>query len=70
LPFVDPDRIGFYGLSYGGKTAMRVPLFIEQPGENRRGVEPRKAEPVHRPRTADQRGGLAVRQEGVVRDGL
>ncbi len=25
LPFVDPQRIGFYGLSYGGKTAMRVP---------------------------------------------
>jgi dienelactone hydrolase len=25
LPFVDPARIAFYGLSYGGKTAMRVP---------------------------------------------
>lgn len=25
LPGVDPKRIGFYGLSYGGKTAMRVP---------------------------------------------
>ena len=25
LPGVDPNRIGFYGLSYGGKTAMRVP---------------------------------------------
>ena len=25
LPNVDGDRIGFYGLSYGGKTAMRVP---------------------------------------------
>ena len=25
LPFVDAERIGFYGLSYGGKTAMRVP---------------------------------------------
>ena len=25
LPNVDPARIGFYGLSYGGKTAMRVP---------------------------------------------
>jgi hypothetical protein len=25
LPQVDPKRIGFYGLSYGGKTAMRVP---------------------------------------------
>ena len=24
-PFVDPKRIGFYGLSYGGKTALRVP---------------------------------------------
>jgi len=27
-PFVDPDRIGFYGLSYGGKTAMRVPALL------------------------------------------
>jgi hypothetical protein len=27
LPFVDPERIGFYGLSYGGKTALRVPPF-------------------------------------------
>ena len=25
LPSVDPKRIAFYGLSYGGKTAMRVP---------------------------------------------
>lgn len=25
LPNVDSKRIGFYGLSYGGKTAMRVP---------------------------------------------
>lgn len=25
LPGVDPKKIGFYGLSYGGKTAMRVP---------------------------------------------
>jgi hypothetical protein len=29
LPFVDRDRIGFYGLSYGGKTAMRVPALLE-----------------------------------------
>ncbi len=27
-PFVDKTRIGFYGLSYGGKTAMRVPALI------------------------------------------
>jgi dienelactone hydrolase len=25
LPYVDRNRIAFYGLSYGGKTAMRVP---------------------------------------------
>jgi dienelactone hydrolase len=25
LPYVDRDRIGFYGLSYGGTTALRVP---------------------------------------------
>lgn len=30
LPYVDRDRIGFYGLSYGGKTAVRVPPFVEQ----------------------------------------
>ena len=29
-PFVDPARIGFYGLSYGGKTAVRVPPLLEQ----------------------------------------
>ena len=29
LPHVDPDRIAFYGLSYGGKTAMRVPALVE-----------------------------------------
>jgi hypothetical protein len=28
LDFVDPERIGFYGLSYGGKTAMRVPSIV------------------------------------------
>jgi len=28
LPFVDKERIGFYGLSYGGKTAMRVPALL------------------------------------------
>ena len=28
--FVDADRIGFYGLSYGGKTAMRVPAVLER----------------------------------------
>jgi dienelactone hydrolase len=28
-PFVDSDRIGFYGLSYGGKTAVRVPPLID-----------------------------------------
>jgi hypothetical protein len=26
--FVDPKRIAFYGLSYGGKTAMRVPAIV------------------------------------------
>ncbi len=30
LPNVDPQRIGFYGLSYGGKTAMRVPAVLPQ----------------------------------------
>jgi len=30
LPFVDPVRIGFYGLSYGGKTAVRVPPLLDR----------------------------------------
>lgn len=29
LPFVDPRRIGFYGISYGGKTAVRVPPLLD-----------------------------------------
>jgi dienelactone hydrolase len=29
LPFVDSERIGFYGLSYGGKTAVRVPPLLD-----------------------------------------
>ncbi len=28
LPQVDPRRIGFYGLSYGGKSAMRIPALV------------------------------------------
>ncbi len=28
LDFVDRDRIGFYGLSYGGKSAMRIPPLV------------------------------------------
>ncbi len=28
LPFVDAKRIGFYGISYGGKTAVRVPTIL------------------------------------------
>jgi len=30
LPFVDAKRIGFYGLSYGGKTSMRVPAVLDR----------------------------------------
>ncbi|MFO0878163.1 MAG: hypothetical protein U0840_12505 [Gemmataceae bacterium] len=30
LPFVDPKRLAFYGLSYGGKTAMRVPPLVDR----------------------------------------
>ena len=30
LPFVDGDRIAFYGLSYGGETAVRVPAILER----------------------------------------
>jgi dienelactone hydrolase len=28
LPFVDGQRIAFYGLSYGGKVAMRIPSIL------------------------------------------
>ena len=30
LPFVDANRIAFYGLSYGGETAVRVPTLLER----------------------------------------
>ena len=30
LPFVDADRIAFYGLSYGGETAVRIPAILER----------------------------------------
>ena len=30
LPMVDQKRIAFYGLSYGGKTAMRVPALVKR----------------------------------------
>lgn len=30
LSFVDPRRIGFYGLSYGGKSAMRIPAVVPE----------------------------------------
>ena len=30
LPFVDGGRIAFYGLSYGGETAVRVPPVLEK----------------------------------------
>jgi dienelactone hydrolase len=30
LPFVDQERIAFYGLSYGGKSAMRIPPLVER----------------------------------------
>lgn len=30
LRCVDPKRIGFYGLSYGGKAAMRIPAVLTQ----------------------------------------
>jgi dienelactone hydrolase len=29
LPYIDGKRIAFYGLSYGGKTAVRVPAILE-----------------------------------------
>ncbi len=30
LPQVDAERIGFYGLSYGGKSAMRIPPLVDR----------------------------------------
>ncbi len=29
-PQVDPERIAFYGLSYGGKSAMRIPPLVPE----------------------------------------
>jgi len=28
-PNIDPKRIAFYGLSYGGKSAMRIPPLVK-----------------------------------------
>ena len=30
LPYVDSSRIAFYGLSYGGETAVRIPAILEK----------------------------------------
>jgi dienelactone hydrolase len=30
LPYVDPGHIAFYGLSYGGKSAMRIPPLVDR----------------------------------------
>lgn len=30
LPFVDGSRIAFYGLSYGGESAMRIPAILQK----------------------------------------
>src|SRR5205085_6997015 len=30
LPQVDPQRMAFYGLSYGGETAVRVPPLLDR----------------------------------------
>jgi hypothetical protein len=30
LPSVDADRIAFYGLSYGGETAVRIPAVVQK----------------------------------------
>ena len=42
---------------------------VEQPPEHRRRVEPGSTQPVHRARAADERGCVAVGQEGVVGNG-
>ncbi len=33
LSYVDPERMAFYGLSYGGKTAVRVPPLLPKDGK-------------------------------------
>ena len=40
LPYVDPERIAFYGLSYGGKTAVRVPPLLVGRGSSAQRPEP------------------------------
>jgi len=30
LPFVDANRVGFYGLSYGGLSALRIPAVLDR----------------------------------------
>src|SRR3954469_13440072 len=43
-------------------------LGPEQPPDDRRTVEPREREPLHGPVAVDERGGVAVRQQGEVTD--
>lgn len=44
LPYVDAERIAFYGLSYGGKTAVRVPPLLSPMSSAQREVPPQTSE--------------------------
>ena len=55
---VDPER----------RHAEEAGLAVEQAAEDARRVEARDAQPVDRPVGRDQRAGVAVRQERVLRD--
>ncbi len=47
LPYVDADRIAFYGLSYGGKTAVRVPpMLVGGLGPRGQGLGPDSESPA------------------------
>ncbi|MGD9854394.1 MAG: hypothetical protein AB7U20_05520 [Planctomycetaceae bacterium] len=50
LPWVDPDRIAFYGLSYGGKTAVRVPPLLSGEGRAESGGQIRDGDILDSPR--------------------
>ena len=52
----------------GGPDGEMATAGVEDPGEDRRAVVAREAEPVDRPVARDERGRVAVRDQPVIRD--
>ncbi len=73
-PRVQHERVaavgaaGFDGIADGRDQPSSVLGSAEQGGKTGRAVEARPAEPVDRPVAADERGGFAVADQGIVFD--